>query len=54
MEHILKIDNKRQRDITEQKRAETAREILFNRMATQAEEDWVQELKAGAYIHIVE
>ena len=52
--HILKINNKRQRDITEQKRAETAREILFNRMATQAEEDWVQELKAGAYIHIVE
>lgn len=52
--HILKIDNKRQRDITEQKRADTAREILFNRMATQAEEDWVQELKAGAYIHIID
>lgn len=52
--HILKIDNQRQRDITEQKRADTAREILFNRMATQAEEDWVQELKAGAYIHIID
>ena len=52
--HILKVDSTRQRDVTNQQRQAAAREILFNRMAPQAEEDWVQELKAGAYIKIFE
>lgn len=52
--HILKVDQIRQRDITQERRREIARDILFNRMAPQAEEDWVQELRAGAYIKIFE
>ncbi len=52
--HILKVDDTRQRDVTHQQRQRLAREILFNRMAPQAEEDWVQELRAGAYIKIFE
>ncbi|OOS06361.1 peptidyl-prolyl cis-trans isomerase SurA [Moraxella cuniculi DSM 21768] len=52
--HILKVDNIRQRDITEQYRRNVAREYLFARQAPQAQEDWLQELRAGAYIKIYE
>lgn len=52
--HILKIDNTRERDVSDQQRKNTAREVLFGRMAPQAEEDWIQELRAAAYIKIFE
>ncbi|MDO4895213.1 peptidylprolyl isomerase [Moraxella sp.] len=52
--HILKVDNTRQRDITAQYRQNAAREYLFARQAPQAEEDWLQELRSGAYIKIYE
>lgn len=51
--HILKVDNTRQRDVSTQQRRNLAKEILFNRMAPQAEEDWVQEIRAGAYVEIL-
>lgn len=50
--HILKVDAVRQKDMTEERRRLSAREILFNRLAPQAEEDWLQELRAGAYIEL--
>lgn len=50
--HILKVNDVRQRDMTEQSRQNLAKEILFERIAPQAEDDWIQELKAGAYIKI--
>lgn len=50
--HILKVDSTRQKDVTEERRRLAAREILFNRQAPQAEEDWLQELRAGAYINL--
>ncbi|MDO5051125.1 MAG: peptidylprolyl isomerase [Moraxella equi] len=52
--HILKVENTRQRDMSNEARKDKAREILFSRQAPQAEEDWVDELKAGAYIKIFE
>ena len=52
--HIVKVDDVRERDISAQMRREAAREILFNRMAPQAEDDWVDELRAAAYIKIFE
>lgn len=52
--HILKVENTRQRDMSAEARKERAREILFNRQAPQAEEDWIEELKAGAYIRVFE
>ena len=52
--HILKVDNKRELDVSTQARRDAAKEILFNRIAPQAEEDWVQELRAGAYIQILD
>ncbi|MDO4700895.1 MAG: peptidylprolyl isomerase [Moraxella sp.] len=50
--HILKVDNVRQHDVTTQTRRDIAKEILFERIAPQAEDDWIQELRAGAYINI--
>lgn len=52
--HILKVDQTRQRDITDQYRKNLAREMLFERIAPQAQEDWVQEIKAAAHIEIFE
>lgn len=52
--HILKVENIRERDMSGEARKDKAREILFGRQAPQAEEDWIDELKAGAYIKIFE
>ena len=51
--HILKVDDTRTRDVTTQHRRNLAREALFNRLAPQAQEDWLQELRAAAYIKIM-
>lgn len=50
--HILKVENIRQQDMTNEVRKDKAREILFGRQAQEAEEDWMDELRAGAYIKI--
>lgn len=50
--HILKVEDTRERDVTEQYRKNAAREMIFNRIAPQAEEDWLQQMRAGAYIKI--
>lgn len=50
--HILKVENIRQQDMTNEVRKDKAREILFARQAQEAEEDWMDELRAGAYIKI--
>ncbi|MFC0819707.1 peptidylprolyl isomerase [Moraxella marmotae] len=52
--HILKVNDIRQKDVTEQYRRNAAREYLFTRQAPQAQEDWLQELRSGAYIKIYE
>ncbi|WP_323841854.1 MULTISPECIES: peptidylprolyl isomerase [unclassified Moraxella] len=52
--HILKVDNVRQRDITKEYRKNVAREMIFNRIAPQAQEDWIQEMRAAAHIEIFE
>lgn len=51
--HILKVNNTRQRDASQELRRQKAEEILFNRQAPQAQEDWIQELKSSAYIEII-
>ena len=38
--------------MTNEVRKDKAREILFGRQAQEAEEDWMDELRAGAYIKI--
>ena len=51
--HILKVDGKRQQDVSDQYRRNMARQALYQRLAPQAKEDWLQELRAGAYIQII-
>lgn len=51
--HILKVHNIRQRDASQEMRKAKAEEILFNRQAVQAQEDWIQELKSSAYIEFI-
>lgn len=51
--HILKIDGKRQQDVSDQYRRNMARQALYQRLAPQAKEDWLQELRAGAYIQVL-
>ncbi len=52
--HILKVDDQRQQDISSDYRRDMARQALFQRLAPQATEDWLQELRAGAYIQVIE
>ncbi len=51
--HILKVDGKRQHDVSGQYRRNMARQALYQRLAPQAKEDWLQELRAGAYIQVL-
>ncbi len=51
--HILKVDAKRQQDVSDEYRRDMARQALFQRLAPQATEDWLQELRAGAYIQVI-
>ncbi|WP_198334513.1 peptidylprolyl isomerase [Psychrobacter namhaensis] len=51
--HILKVDGKRQQDVSDQYRRNMARQTLYQRLAPQAKEDWLQELRAGAYIQVL-
>lgn len=51
--HILKVNNQRTRDVSEEYRRAAAEEILISRLTPKAQEDWLQELRAGAYIKII-
>ena len=52
--HILKVDEKRQKDVSDVYRKNMAREILYQRMVPQAIDDWMQELRAQAYVKIMQ
>ncbi|MBW4015264.1 peptidylprolyl isomerase [Moraxella osloensis] len=52
--HILKVDEKRQKDVSDVYRKNMAREILYQRMAPQALDDWMQDLRAQAYVKIMQ
>ena len=52
--HILKVDEKRQKDVTDNYRRNMARELLYQRLAPQAMEDWLQELRAQSFIQIMD
>lgn len=51
--HILKVEGKRQQDVSNEYRRTMARQALYQRLAPQAKEDWLQELRAGAYIQVL-
>lgn len=51
--HILKVTAKREKDVTNDYLRREAQEILFNKEAPKAQEDWLQELRSSAYIEII-
>ncbi len=51
--HILKVEGTRQQDVSNQYRRDMARQALYQRLAPQAQDDWLQELRAEAYIQII-
>lgn len=50
--HILKVEDTREKDVSDTVKRNLAREALYQRLAPQAQEDWLQELRANAYIEI--
>ena len=50
--HILKVEDTREKDVSDTIKRNLAREALYQRLAPQAQEDWLQELRANAYIQI--
>ncbi len=52
--HILKVEGTREYDASNEYRRNMARQALYQRLAPQAQEDWLQELRAGAYIQVLE
>lgn len=52
--HILKVDAKREQDMTDTYRRNMAREALFQRQAPQALQAWLQELRTQSYVKILQ
>lgn len=50
--HILKVEGVRQKDVSDTVKRNLAREALYQRLAPQAQEDWLQELRANAYVEV--
>lgn len=51
--HILKVNDITERDVTDEYLYTQAQEALFQKLAPQALEDWIQEMRAKAYIEMV-
>lgn len=51
--HILKVNDIKERDVTNDYLYTQAQEALFQKLAPQALEDWIQEMRAAAYIEMV-
>lgn len=52
--HILKVEGKRQQDVTDLYQRNVAREVIYQRLAPQALEDWLQEIRAQAYVKVLD
>ena len=52
--HILQVEDTRQQDVSDTVRRNMAREVVDQRLAPQAQEDWLQELRASSYVQIFE
>ena len=52
--HILKVADTRQYDASNEYRRDMARQALYQRLAPQAQEDWLQELRTSSYIKVFE
>ena len=50
--HILKVEDTRQQDVTEQYQRNMARKVLAERQFDQELDSWLRELRADAYVEI--
>ena len=50
--HILKVEDTRQQDVTEQHKRNMARQVLAERQFDQELDNWLRELRADAYVEI--
>jgi len=50
--HILQVQGERQQDVTEQYRRNVARQTLYQREFEQELDNWLREIRAGAYVEI--
>lgn len=50
--HILQVQGERQQDVTEQYRRNIARQALYQREFEQELDNWLREIRAGAYVEI--
>lgn len=50
--HILRVEAERDQDVSQQKLRELARQVLTQRRMEQELDDWLRELRAGAYVDI--
>ncbi|PNK61933.1 peptidylprolyl isomerase [Psychrobacter sp. FDAARGOS_221] len=50
--HILKVEDTREKDVSDTVKRNLAQEALFQRLAPQAQEDWLQELRANAFVQV--
>lgn len=48
--HLIQIDERREHDVSDDMQRMQARQILFERRAEPAYEDWVEQLRSAAYI----
>jgi peptidyl-prolyl cis-trans isomerase SurA len=48
--HLIQVEERRQHDVSDELRRMQARQILFERRAQPAFEDWLDQLRAQAYI----
>ncbi|PSJ38683.1 peptidylprolyl isomerase SurA [Zobellella taiwanensis] len=52
--HLVRLEDRRVLDATEQATAQRAYQLIFNRRFTEEVQTWLDELKDGAYIRIVD
>ena len=50
--HLIQVIERRQKDVTQEKRRIMARDAIFQRKLEQATEDWMRELRDRAYVEI--
>ncbi|MCM5703909.1 peptidylprolyl isomerase [Larsenimonas salina] len=48
--HVIEVEGRRQRDVTEQAQREQIRQKLFTRKVNEELESWQQEIRASAYV----
>lgn len=52
--HLMQLIDRRQGDVTEKRKQDKAAQLIFQRKYAEEQENWLRELRDGAYIEVVE